>query len=412
MKKSKVKKILTTLLTTATICSMMAATAFATGSTGETSSGSGSTTEIKEISFQKVYTNTNGGMLPDNTFYFTLTPDTSVTANEKTDEGYNVYSGVSLGTAANTSIEFSSNNAANITKADGESKETTTGKFDLSGVTFTAPGAYRYIAEEVIPENEHKSITYDTTKFTVEIIVNTELKPVIARCINKQVKNSSGEYETATVDNAKECITFNNTCKTDGLTIEKKVTGVGSTTQEFDFNIDIPVGDSSESGSTYIELSAGDEIPATIYKKVTGSTTYTETGVTFKVGATDNNFKLADGDYITINNLPEGMIYIITETAVDGYNTTITGVFSSGNTESSKTLKNSTVYDASKKTDSNTDGQDTPIVDGGNTITFTNDMPAPSTGINLNVVPYVAILLIAALGAVTAFVFRRKRAQR
>jgi hypothetical protein len=102
------------------------------------------------------------------------------------------------------------------------------------------------------------------------------------------------------------------------------------------------------------------------------------------------------------------MIYTVTEAsyATDGYDTSIVGTFSTGNSTVTKTLNKTSVYDATEK------GQNTPIVNGGNTIAFTNHKDITNTGVAMNVAPYIAVLLVAIAGAIVLFVSKKRNIER
>jgi hypothetical protein len=106
------------------------------------------------------------------------------------------------------------------------------------------------------------------------------------------------------------------------------------------------------------------------------------------------------------------MIYTVIETAVDGYTTDIKATTESGDESRTKNLKNTTGFNAKKDTLDGLSGSDMPIVQGGNIVHFTNTKDSTaSTGILLDVAPYLAVLLIVAAGTVVIAV-SKKRTQR
>jgi hypothetical protein len=176
----------------------------------------------------------------------------------------------------------------------------------------------------------------------------------------------------------------------------KKVTGdYGEKDRLFHFTLDIPApGDN-------IDLTEGDTISGVIEKRDTESIP-----VTITVG-TKFGFDLKDGEALVVKNVPDGMIYTVTEDKYEDYETTITYTAdikdNANNAESNiiRTVKGN-VYNAAKK------GQDTPIVDGGNTVLFTNNKGAKAnTGIKMDVTPYIVVFVIAAVGII--FLATRKK---
>jgi hypothetical protein len=65
-----------------------------------------------------------------------------------------------------------------------------------------------------------------------------------------------------------------------------------------------------------------------------------------------------------------------------------------------------------KTFDATASGKNMPIVDGGNTVTFTNKKDITPTGLALEFGPYLAILGVAVAGAVIVFASRKRRTER
>jgi pilin isopeptide linkage protein len=371
----KMSKIFATLLTVATVCTMTAATVFADDPTP--AANDAGTTKVESLTFTKKFESTNGGILPDETFTFTMTPDTRVDGTGKTADGLPIKQGIAL-TKDTVELEFG---------ADHDEEQT--GTFSFADKTFEGPAVYRYTVQEVKPSDDkaNKAITYSTDVYTVDIMVDNTNTPIA-------VLNVGTDGSSTT---EKKPITFTNTCETDKLVITKTVTGtMGDKIKQFNFSIDIPVV------GTKLNLASGEEIAATITRN-SGSTE----DVTLTVGG-ENKFTLANGEKLEIDHVPEGMIYTVKEDSYenDGYNTSIVGTFSSGNSTVTKEVKKGNVYDASAT------GQNTPIVDGGNIIAFTNHKDITNTGVAMNVAPYIAVLLVAIAGAIVLFVSKKRNIER
>jgi hypothetical protein len=118
------------------------------------------------------------------------------------------------------------------------------------------------------------------------------------------------------------------------------------------------------------------------------------------LGDSENIFTLADGDYLTIEDLPEYTIYSVTEQGAADYQTSIVGTTSTGSDEKKHTVDSGKTYDAKTA--------NTPIVNGGNTIVFTNNKDITTTGLILKVGPQLLVLLIAVGGALVIFKTRKR----
>lgn len=158
--------------------------------------------------------------------------------------------------------------------------------------------------------------------------------------------------------------TFENTYTAGALEITKTVDGnLGDKTKYFEFKVTL----TGVSGMTYADSYA-----------VTGGS-YTGNPTTIAIG-TETTFKLKDGDTIKIANLPAGVTYEVTETAVEGYTTT-------------KTANTGSINDS--------------VV----TATFINTKNGEvDTGIRLDSLPYLMMLAIAGAGLVV--LVARKRGMR
>jgi hypothetical protein len=393
----KFKKLLTTLLSTAMIASMAVLPAMAdeTAGTGTTTS-----TEIKTVTFDKYYISEKGSVLPDETFSFTMVPATVTNVNgaaPKTADGLEIVSGKAL-TTSTVTLPFNSANT-NIVKTtvDGKYAEKLTGTFSLEGINWgTEPKVYRYTVSETNGESEH--IAYSTDQYTVDVYTNNEGKAVYALC---------GEIDETTQlmktdEDSKKLLVFKNTASVDILKIEKVVTGaLGSKTTQFDFTLDIPVGGED------INLKAGDTFTGK-FTRASGSSKADVTEMTITVGTTAE-FTLANGESLEIEGVPQGMIYIVKEdeTTSADYTTSIVGTTTQIVNGKSQEVK--ATVDDGKEFDARSTAQDMKIVDGGNSVVFTNDKDMTPTGLVLEYAPYLIGMLIVIAGAVLALVSKKKR---
>jgi pilin isopeptide linkage protein len=434
----KFRKLLSMLLSAAMVCSISVMPAYATEDGGEggtqnesesESGGSGSGNEstqvagqilnndgITSLPFTKVL-KTNGAMiLTDTTFEFTMVPDTP-TENTKSNLPYQA--GPSLGAKATETVTTIGKSKEDITTlvnanpaADGQTyveglSEASVegikldGSFDLSGLTFEDAGIYRYVVQETEDASASASITYDTTKFIVDLWVNGDGNIYI---IQSQL------YATS----EKKPLVFENSLKTSTIRIQKNVNGTKDVPEdtEYTFYIKIPTG------GTSITLAENLAIPAKKY--TTGNDTPTDVD-SIKVGGTMEqeqstataknteggtgwcSFTLKNGEYLEITGLPAGMVYYLFEQDYQDqgyvtYHKTVTGDSITTPAEDSFT-----------NDDKGTDASGTTVV-GKNGIFYLNtaDIPA-NTGIILDVMPYVAIVLAAAVCALLFVASKRRR---
>jgi pilin isopeptide linkage protein len=395
----KFKAMLTTVLSAAMVFSMAILPASAAETPTTTS------TEITGVSFDKYYISEKGSSLPDETFTFTMTPDTSIADSNLTNGEMEILPGLSLGDAnATVTLTFGSQatDTATKMKKDGKYAEKLTGFFSFSDVVWPKKAAtYRYIVKEIAGTNT--GITYDDKEYTVDVVVNNSGEVVYA--FSGTVDKDTGLMSTDT----KQPIVFDNTCSTDLLTIKKTVSGdLANKTKQFKFTILIPVAGNATDGIT---LAEGTEFTGTFTRK-TDSEAKETTSITVKVG-TPAEFTLADGESLTFEGVPEKMIYTITEDEESSanYTTNISGETTviKDNKEEKVTayVENSKVFDASDN------GAKMPIKEGGNTVTFYNALnTATPTGIVLEYAPYIIAMLIVIAGAVLFMASKKRRIER
>jgi hypothetical protein len=388
------KKLLAALLSTTMVASM----AFIPSMADDADDA-----EIKTVTFDKYYISEKGEVLPDETFTFTMVPATVPQVNNatpKTADGLEIVSGIAL-TQSTVTLNFDSSNAdIEKTTMDGNYAEKLTGSFSLEGIEWgTEPKVYRYTVSET--QGDSDTIDYSTDVYTVDVYTNNEGKAVYALC---------GEIDETTQlmntdESSKKLLVFKNTSSSDILKIEKKVTGaLGSKTTQFDFSILIPVGGED------INLKSGDTFTGK-FTRASGSSKAAETEITIVVG-TEKKFTLADGESLEIEGVPEGMIYIVKEDATTSADYTTSIVGTTTQMVNGKEQQVTAKVDDGKTFDARSDAQDMKIVDGGNSVVFTNDKDTTPTGLVLEYAPYLMGMLIVVIGAVLALVSKKRRMAR
>jgi pilin isopeptide linkage protein len=359
---------------------------------GDNTSGS---TPITALKFTKTFTSETSGALPQEDFYFTMTPAT-VAANT-TYNNVEVKPGLDLATSR-VEVEFKSSSSDSTMTKDGQFNFTL-----ADNKEFTGPAVYSYVVKEEAPSDQ--SVTYDTTEYTVYVVVNNNKE--VTAVVN--VSSKKADETTATEINqavGKKPITFTNTCATDSLVISKVVSGsMANMNDSFKFQIVIPV----EGAATGHTIPAGTKFTGTITRAATNTSTETVDIVVKNeadLSDTENVFELKNGDYITINNLPEQTIYKITELGAEDYTTSIVGKTKEKDaTDGTLVTKEHTVA-SGKVYDATT--EHSPIVHGGNTVQFTNKKDMTPTGLAVEYGPHILVLLIAVGVGLVIFKSRRK----
>jgi pilin isopeptide linkage protein len=327
------------------------------------------------FTFVKIFESELGGATPIENFVFKMVPDSNASG---TLDNIPIVPGISLEDNGTVSLEFQS-------AEYGEQ----TGTFSFNNIQFEGTQIYRYIVSEVKPSDS--SVKYDGKNYTVDV-------KVVNGAITSVTSKEYGKTE-------EEPVVFVNTYKADELVIKKQVSGdLGDKSEKFKFELFIP------GPGEGINITVGTQYPVYIYD----SSTKTKTQKGYVTVGQNYAFELADGDMLYVENVPENMIYTVTEVGGKDYTTNITcttSVINDGSGEYDKnvvTVNGQKIYDAS-----NGNGHGTPIVVGENVIVFENikDYNA-DTGVRLDVIPYIVVFIIAIAGVVVFLATRKKRENR
>lgn len=248
---------------------------------------------------------------------------------------------------------------------------------------FDKVGVYTY----KITENNGATagVTYDTEPVYLTVIVTRDEDTNALKAVYKYKKGESAAAAKSDVGDG--TAVFENKYVTGDLSIKKEVTGkFGETTNTyFDFTVTLKGEEELSYASSYAITggSSAAENPDTIFFD-----NETKTG---KV-----NLKLKHGDTVTIEDLPDGMTYCVTESDYtgDGYTTTINGEEKQTTGELKADFDNDLSVEGVKAS-----------------VTFVNDKDgstAVDTGIYLDNLPYI-IVFAGVLAAVAVLVIRRRR---
>lgn len=333
--------------------------------------GKGAATAISDnkVSFKKVLTvNKDNVTVPNVTFNFTITGGTAVAVDGTENTG------TATGTPTIGKAEFKNGESGDSFASKKVEKDVT---IDFSGVTFSAPGVYRYVITETAGNNteatEVDGITNDATAtkyLDVYVEQNSSGTNAVAYCV------MSTSEETLTSSDGK--VTYTN--KTDNytnqydvydLTLEKEVTGSqGDRNKEFTFTV------------TLTDITGAN---ITIDKSSTD------------VEVTDNSdgtytIKLKNGESAVIKNLPNGAKYTITESDNDGYTVSAAAT---GDTDGFSNTTNT--------------AKDTNGITNDTTVKYTNNKDGLITTGVLLTVGAPAVIGIAAVGGILTIRIKNKK---
>ena len=303
-------------------------------------------TDQQTVTIHKSYKNINDcGASPAETFTLQQVGDGTVTNGEAT-------SAPALGTITGATYAYSG--------------ATTTGA--VADITVTLPqytnvGVYEYTLKEVAGTTAGVTYFNGNIKLVVTVINGENGKLRIA--------GVHTESEDAKSD------TFENTYSAGVLGVEKKVEGIlGDKSKDFEFSVTF----TAPEGKTWAMTHSGYD---DVFSILLAENEYGTIDTAHMI-KTDNTitypFKLKDGGRVAFGNLPYGVTYTVTETAVDGYTTT-------------QTNENGTINSAEV------------ISTFTNTKTGTIDM-----GVMLDSMPYVLVLAVVG-AAVIALIAKKRRVE-
>lgn len=350
--------------------------------------------------------------IPNATIPFSIQPGTAINATSSTVAVYSGPSGATVG-----SVVFTPSTATYNTVQTGDdvvlaankkyAKQTAT--VDLSSVTFTEPGVYRYNLTEGTPSDaaigKDNSTLYLDVYVTSDASGNLTVSSTVLHT-NAAAPARNADSGTSDVANAGDAVAdkttgFTNTYPTQKLTFSKDVAGnQASRDKYFAFTLTIS---GVTAGNTYtVDLSDAD---ASIAANPNAATTCISSAVTqpalltVPAGATSVSqvYYLKDTQSISVLGLPEGASYTVLE-AEEDYTP---AVVVTGDVDASDA--NEAVITDNHQAAGTIDDNDTNI-----TAAFTNtrDGIIP-TGVIMAVAPFAIGLFL--FGAAVIFIISRKR---
>ena len=392
--KRNISKVLAIIMALALAMSLAAVTAFAMdGTTSNT--------------FQKyLVVGEDNEILPDVTFTFTVTAPDSLAVAGTADTLEIVPGPMNPAPTITTAAFTSASVLKNGLPTDADHDNPTAGnryteqnvEVDFSGVTFPAPGVYRYVITEEA-STAYKGVTNDTnpTRYLDVVVIkdtndddsdgDTEELLIDSYVMRDQPENidRNGDYVAdPTVPGAKSS-SYTNTYDTVDLEFSKKITGnQGDKNKQFKFKLAIT---DANPGQYKVKVNRADVVKTD--SNATATATENEYTITVASDGTCTAFfYLADGDTVKVLDLPEGYGYTLTEEAED-YDST-PGVDNDGTDND---------YN-----DDTTDSDVTADVKTG----FTNDRNGIiPTGVIITVAPFAIGILV--FGAIMLYMISKRR---
>ena len=423
----KTNKLLAILLVVAMAC-MLCVSAFATDTISSDEVATKAPANGKLVKYLVV---PEGTSVPTvvNTFQFAKNPDESSGVTES-----------EIPAIADQEIIINADSTNSNYLNDGNSKVKAIDLVKPTGMTH--PGVYAYTVTEkssVITDGTDKeTITPQNEEYVVRYTVKNKADGSGVEVTNITVEDKDGHKVTPTVedptvgqntpdddtDDVDSGLSFENIYKKDtgdkpvnpdeptpeevekfALRVTKAVTGNPTTAESFPFTMKITaaVGQDAASQYSYIKYNEDNE-------KVSGPTSIT--------AGQDFTFELSDGQYIAFDVLPSGTRYEVYETMNNAQK------YSAYAPEVAVTTKDTSAYagpgsaELGQSLAAQGDGKTILLVeksatDSNDKVAYTNaynkDIDTP-TGILMNNLPYI-ILLILAGGGLTAYIISRRREQ-
>ena len=408
----KVSRILS-LAIALIMCMAMAAPALALEGSSNGADGKVATSVV----FDKNLVMDSKANVPAKTFSFTLSganpatsSTTSITARPGIVAGVKVDTNTILTDEGKFTISFAGTEGTKTGSPanDGEKYATKSFTLDFSGVNFTEPGVYRYTLVETASAtgtNNDADVTYSTTTYYIDVYVEYEktagedpapdtwaetltIGSIVVATSPLAVDGATEDYGDKKVDASgpDSAADFNNNLKTYDLDIDKQVTGnQGEHNKEFTFTLKLEgVPENAQYTVTFGEgtaANAGNSTLATSMKTTAANAS----------GVSETTFTLKNKQKITIENLPHGAKWTVTENDYSSNGYTTTNVVDSTASENGRVASNTTTGIAA-----DTD------------VTFTNKREGTiPTGVLLTIAPFVALMVVAVVGAVV--VLKKKK---
>lgn len=307
--------------------------------------------------------------------------------------------------------------AANVTIPEisftGDETGTTTKKAEVGFPAYTEAGKYEYTVTEnqtatpPITDDKHEKMIMSKAEYKMDVYVeNTSTGCQIANIIVNQAKDDKGETATGKVDISntdKNGFKFTNTYVQEAGTGDKPSNSGEDYNTYGSLNVSKTINkNGANSASTTDEFSfqATFKFPTGTDANTLGGVKANGTAITLTDGACD--FKLKNGEKEKFTGLPVGTTMTVTESATPNYKGSA-AVEINGVTQDPVTASK---YDEAITISDKKLGQKKNAVDVTNTY---NNVPV--TGIIMNNLPYIAMIVIGAAALVVYVQNKRKNLQ-
>jgi pilin isopeptide linkage protein len=379
------------------------------------SASAATTVNGSTVNFTKYMVVDQDTNIPNATIGFTITPGTASAATSTKLAVYAGPAGATVGTVTFTSgdtVYTSLDTGDDVVLSAGEKYAKQTGTINLTGVTFTEPGVYRYELTENAPADP--AIVKDTRTLYLDVYVTSDDSANLTVSSTVLHTNSAAPDRNATSGSedvatpgaavADKITGFTNRYNTHDLTVSKAVSGNQASRDKY-FAVTVTISDVTAGNKYDVDLSSAD---ASIAANPNAATTCITSAVTqptlitVPAGATTVTqvFYLKNGQSVTIKGLPENASYTVVE-AEEDY-TPATAV--TGDVDASSASE--AVITANHQAAGTFDSNDADTV----AVAFTNTRAGIiPTGVIMTVAPFAIGLFV--FGAAVIFATsRRKRA--
>ena len=358
------------------------------------------------FNFDKYLVMDENANVPNVSFTFSIAPGNAVSASGTDHVIYagddtNRVSGTPVlkvdGTAtgtvifAPTDITYTAQQTGDSVTLNGEQKYTIkTITVDFSGVTFKAPGIYRYVITEDKADPAPSGITYDTNyqrtlDVTVQYKAGSDTELEVSGYTFYKTNKTDGSDDTGIKDTG-----FTNSYATNDLTLKKEVKGNQGDRDKY-FKFTVKISNATKDNKYTVNLDHATKDAITLPDQTTHTNSAELTVGTD--GTVTETYYLKNDEYIVIQGLTSDTKYQITEDsyANDGYTTT----YKIGETDAVSSLS----------TPDNVAIGNTDV-----SVTFTNTKNGTvPTGILLETAPYLILGAVVVAGLVVLFATRRRR---
>lgn len=296
----------------------------------------------------------------------------------------------------------------------GDETETTTKRAEVGFPTYTEAGKYEYTVTEnqtatpAVTNGEHEKMIMSKAEYKMDVYVeNTSTGCQIANIIVNKAKDDKGETETGKVNignTGKNGFKFTNTYVQEAGTGDKPSKPDADYTKYGSLNVSkkIELNENGGTASTTDEFSfkATFNFPAGTDASTLDGVKANDAPITLTKGAYD--FTLQNGGNEKFTGLPVGTTMTVTESATPNYKGSAKVTINGVNEDSIVASK----YDAPITVSDKKLGQKKNAVDVTNT--YNN---VPLTGIIMNNLPYIAMIVIGAAALVVYVQNKRKNLQ-